>query len=166
MNEIADILNEENIFIMIIGGTASGKSFCYKNNLSLFPLIDIDEYTFKLSNGDWELARKMVGKAIKMVEEDLFKMFNKRQSVVNTGTGASLAGVMKKITKAKECNMKTAIILVDVPLEVALQRNKERSLKGERNLIPDYKVERTNIQARENFSEFIKHTDYKIILKD
>ena len=37
----------------------------------------------------------MTSKAIKMVEHDLFAMFEQGKSVVNQGTGASTAGVIK-----------------------------------------------------------------------
>ena len=48
-SSIADIAREKKIFVMIIGGVASGKSFVYEKYLKHLPLLDIDKYTFKLS---------------------------------------------------------------------------------------------------------------------
>lgn len=165
---VSDILRsvqERPTFVMIVGGVASGKSYFYEQNLKSIPLIDIDEYTTKWSNGDWEKARKLVGKAIKTVESDLKKMFATGESVVNTGSGASTAGVLNKLRWAEDAGYTTFIILVDVPLKTALERNKKRALKSERNLIPDYKVERTNTAARENFKIFKKQYDFSLVVK-
>jgi len=162
---ISDIIQKENMFIMIIGGVASGKSYVYEKHFSSIPLIDIDEYTERWSNGDWEKARKLVSKAIKAVESDIKKVFLTGKSVVNTGSGAGVNGVLNKFRWASDAGYSTAIVLVDVPLETALKRNQKRANDGGRNLIPDYKVERTNNAARENFKEFSKIADYSIRIK-
>jgi len=82
-NTIQEILNEPKIFVMIIGGVASGKSYIYEKNFKSLPLIDIDEYTKKLSNGDWEKARKFVDKAMHLAKTDLLNYFKNGESVVN-----------------------------------------------------------------------------------
>jgi predicted kinase len=165
-SSVKELLKEDHIFIMVIGGVASGKSYFIDKNLRKhFPVVDIDECTEKESNGDWEKARKLVSKCIKITEDKLKDYFKRSESVVNQGSGASIPGVKNKLTWAKEAGMKTAIILVDVPLETALKRNQERANKGDRNLIPDYKVEKTNTNARENFKEFSKIADYSIKVK-
>jgi predicted kinase len=160
---VKDLIKEENIFIIVIGGVASGKSYFIDKNLRKnFPVVDIDECTEKESGGDWEKARKMVSKCIKKVEKELQDYFKRGESVVNQGSGASIPGVRNKLQWAKDAGMKTAIILVDVDLKTALKRNQERADKGDRNLIPDYKVEKTNTNARENFKEFSKIADIAI----
>lgn len=163
---IQDIITEKNIFIIIIGGVSSGKTYIYHKKFSMFPLIDIDDYTFKLSGNDWEKARKMVNKGIQMVKADLLKMFQNQTSVVNSGTGSNINGVAQKFKMAKENGMKTAIVLVDVDIKKAMKRNQERYEKGGRNLIPDYKVEKTNKNAKENFKTFAKMTDYSLVIKN
>lgn len=163
---VKDLLKEDYIFIMVIGGVASGKSYFIDKNLrGKLPVVDIDECTKKESGGDWEKARKMVSKCIKLTEDKLKEFFKRKESVVNQGAGSSIHGVRNKLQWAKEAGMKTAVILVDVPLETALKRNQERADKGDRNLIPDYKVEKTNTAARENFKEFSKMADYSIKVK-
>jgi len=162
---VQDVLNEPKIFVMIIGGVASGKSYIYEKNFKSLPLVDIDEYTKKLSNGDWEKARKFVAKAMQMVKVDLLNYFKKGESVVNTGTGGRINGVQHKLKAAVAEGFKTCIVLVDVPEEKALERNKSRSELGDRNLIPDYKVISSNKSARDNFKVFKKETDYSIRIK-
>ena len=162
-SSIKSILKEDNIFIMVIGGVASGKSYFIDKNLrGKLPIVDIDEYTEKHSGGDWEKVQKLVSKGIKFVESELKEYFKRKESVVNQGLGASIPGVRNKLTWAKEAGMKTAVILIDVPLKTALKRNQERADKGDRNLIPDYKVEKTNTDARDNFKEFSKMADYSL----
>jgi len=102
----------------------------------------------------WRLG-KLVSKAIKAVESDIKKVFMTGKSVVNTGVN----GVLNKFKWASDAGYSTA----DVPLETALKRNQKRANDGGRNLIPDYKVERTNNAARENFS---KIADYSIRIKE
>jgi len=162
---ISKLLERPKIFIMIIGGVASGKSHVQELYFSGLKLIDIDEYTKRESGGDFELARKLVSKAIKNVEADLRKTFKSGQSVVNTGTGASVNGVINKFKWAKDAGFETAIVFVDVPLKTALKRNNTRAASGERNLIPDYKVERTNKQARENFKIFKNIANFYMTIK-
>lgn len=160
-----DLLKEDKIFIMIIGGAGSGKNFIYKKHLSKLPLLDIDEFSAKHAKGDFELARKFVGKAAGDVKKELLRHFAEGKSVVNTATGASLSNTMNKFKWAKEAGMKTAVVLVDVDVKVALQRNKDRAAKGDQGLLPDWKVESSNKDARENFKEYAKITDYSIKVK-
>jgi len=160
-----DVLKEPKIFVMIIGGVASGKSYIYEKNFNSLPLVDIDEYTKKLSNGDWEKARKFVAKAMQMAKVDLLNYFKKGESVVNTGAGGSIKGVQNKLKAAVAEGFKTCIVLVDVPEKKALERNQSRADLGARNLIPDYKVISSNKSARDNFKVFQKETDYSIRIK-
>jgi len=163
--KITSLLKNDNLFIMVIGGVASGKSFTYNKHFSSIPVVDIDIFKHQLSGGDWEIAKKMSSKAMKLVNNELEKYFSKKKSVVNMGTGATLGGVQKKLQLAKQAGMQTAIILVDVPVETAMYRNKLRASKGDRNLIPEYKVERSNNNARDNFKIFSNDADHAITLQ-
>ena len=168
LNESAlkDIQKEDKIFIMIIGGVASGKSYIYEKNFSKIKLVDVDEYVKKLSGGDWEKARKLVSKGVMAAKADLLKSFKDNKSVVHMGIGGSIKQTTNKFLWAKEKGFKTAIVLVDVSLDKALERNQSRADKGERNLIPDYKVQRSNTTSRENYKVYKKITDYSIIIKN
>ena len=143
-------------FIMIIGGIASGKSYIYNKYFNIIPCINIDDYTKQLSNNDFELARKKVSEAIKLAENDLKKYFKTGKSVVSQGTGAKIQGVLNKLKLAKEYGYKSCIVLVQTPIEIAQERNEKRAHKNERNLIPDYKIQRTNIYAKNNFHNYFK----------
>jgi len=159
---LTDIAHEKKIFIMIVGGVASGKSYFYDKHFSHIKLIDIDKYTEKAADGDWEEARKQVGPMIKKVESDIRDHFKTGVSLVNTGSGASTAGVLNKFKWAKEAGYKTAIVFVDVDVKTAQKRNRKRAKDGDRNLIPAYKVQRTNEDARKNFNTFRKAADFAV----
>lgn len=168
-SSIADILKEAStsgIFVMIIGGSGSGKNYWYNKNLSKIPLEDVDEYTMKWSKGDHEAGRKMVSKAIAEVNKNLTKAFENKTSIAITGTGAGLSGTVNRLNKAKEFGMKTAVILIDTDVKTAIERVNSRSEKENRSPIPEYKIERTNKEAKENFKEYKKIADYSFVVKN
>ena len=149
---LSDVLqNDQPTFILIVGGSASGKNFVHKKNFSHVPLVDVDEITKDLSGGDFEKARKLVSKAVAVANKELDKYFSSQRSVAQVTTGSNETGVVNKLKKAKSQGLRTALILVDVPAAVAVKRNQERAAKGEQGLIPDWKVEKTNEAARATY---------------
>ena len=165
------ITNPNKVFIMIIGGVASGKSHVYNELYSSFNLVDVDLYiaNWKKSRNNQVLEQikfsKVISRCIKTAEEELKNQFNIGNSVVNMGTGASLSGVLNKLRWARLKDYTSYIVLVDTPLEIALERNKLRAQKGDRNLIPESKVQRTNTAARSNFKIFQRVADYSVHIK-
>ena len=101
-----------------------------------------------------------------MVKKELLKSFADGKSVANVGTGAGMPATLNKFKWAAEAGLKTAVVLVDVPLKTALKRNQERADAGKQGLIPEWKVEKVNNAARDNFKEYKKVTDYAILIKN
>ena len=162
---ISDIKKEEKIFLLVIGGSASGKNYVYEKNFS-FDLIDVDKITDKLAGGDFEKARSMVSKAIAIANKELEKSFSEGKSVAQVTTGAGSKGVENKFKKAQSFGFKTALVLVDTDPKVAIERNQERAKNGKQGLIPDWKVEKTNAEARETFNHLKAMVDYSLIIKN
>lgn len=163
---IADINNEDKVFLLIIGGSASGKNYIHSKNFSKIDLIDIDKITEKLSGGDFKKARKMVSKAISIANKELEKYFENEKSVAQVSTGSGAKAVINKFNKAKEYGFKTALVLVDVDVKKAIERNQERAKSGKQGLIPDWKVEKTNGAARETYNAVKNQVDYSVVIRN
>jgi predicted kinase len=167
-DKIKDILSEESIFVLVIGGSASGKNYIYDLNFKNIELVDNDQITKELSGGDFEKARKLISKATSIANKRLEKAFQDNTSIGQVSTGGNQKGVENKLIKAKSFNMKTALILIDTNVKKAVKRNEERAEAGLQGLIPEWKVEKTNTAARETFNSLKKLdiVDYNIVIKN
>ena len=166
LSTIKSLVKTEKVFIMMIGGAASGKNYIAHKHFSELKLVDIDQYTKELSGGDFELARKFVAKGNAMVRKELEKSFKSGQSVVNVATGSGANAVIKKLKMAKENDFKTVLILIDVNIPTVLKRQALRAKSGTQGLIPDWKIEKTNKEAKMNFNDIAKESDYSLIIKN
>lgn len=164
-NVITNINKEDKIFLLVIGGSASGKNYIYHKNFK-FDLVDVDKITHDLSGGDFEKARTLVAKAIAIAGKDIERAFESGKSIAQVTTGAGTKGVENKFLKAKEYGFKTALVLVDTDIKTALARQTKRAEAGEQGLIPDWKVEKTNIAAKETFNSLKNKVDYSTIIKN
>lgn len=162
----ADILKEDKVFLLIIGGSASGKNYIHKKFFSKIDLVDVDAITTKLSGGDFEKARSLVSKAISMASKELEQYYAKGKSVAQVSTGSGAKAVINKFNKAKEYGFKTALVLVDVDIKKAIQRNQDRAASGKQGLIPDWKVEKTNNAARETYNTVKDQVDHAIVIRN
>lgn len=162
---LSDIKNSDKIFLLVIGGSASGKNYVYEKNFN-FDLVDVDAITKRLSGGDFEKARKMVSKAIAEANRELEDAFKSGKSIAQVTTGAGAKGVENKLKKAKEYGFETALLLVDTDWKVAYERNVKRAEDDKQGMIPDWKVEKTNKEARSTFNQLKKDVDYSTIIKN
>lgn len=165
-NLIDDIKNAAPVFLLIIGGSASGKNYVYEQYFSEIPLVDVDSITKELANGDLGLARKFVSKAVAMANKELQKYFENKESVAQVSTGAGAKAVFNKLKKAKDNGMNTALILVDTDIKKAIERNKQRAASGKQGLIPDWKVEKSNLAARDSFNQNAKYADFSGVIEN
>ena len=163
---IDDINNTSPIFVMVIGGSASGKNYIYEKYFSNIDLIDNDKITLKLAGGDVSKTTDYISQAIKIANKDLEEHFKNHISVGITSTGASTKGALNRLEKAKSYGFKTAIVLVDTDVKTALKRNKERAKSGSQKLVPDEKVIKSNEKARETYKQASKITDFSLVIKN
>jgi len=164
-SSITDINKEDKIFLLVIGGSASVKNYIYNKNFNI-ELVDIDAITAKLSNNNFEKARKLISKAIAIANKELETAFNNGKSIAQVSTGSGIKAVQNKFIKAKSFNFKTALVLVDTDINIAIKRNQERALLGKQGLIPDWKVQKTNNAAKETYNKLKNSVDYSTIIKN
>ena len=161
-----DILSSDKVFLLIIGGSASGKNYIHGKYFSKIDLVDVDEITKELSGGDFEKARKMVSKAISIANKEVEKYFQDGKSVAQVSTGSGDKAVSNKLKKAQEAGFETALVLIDVDVKKAIKRNEKRAAQGKQGLIPDWKVEKTNQAARETFNKVKSEATYSLVIKN
>ena len=162
---ISDINNEDKVFLLVIGGSASGKNYIFEKNFKL-PLVDVDKITHRLSGGDFEKARKLVAKAVAEANKEIDASLKAGKSVAQVTTGAGAKAVENKLKKAKEFGFKTALVLVDTDWKVAYDRMVKRADAGKQGFIPDWKVEKTNKEARDTYKSLKSHVDFSVVIKN
>lgn len=165
---LKNMKSQKDIFILIIGGSGSGKNYFYEKNLKNIPLVDNDAITKKLSGGDFEKARKLVSKATSIANKMLTDAFNEKKSVCQVSTGTNEKAVFNKFKKAKDAGMKTGLILIDADINDAQKRNVNRASGGKQGLVPDWKVEKTNIAAKKTYKNIKNNNvvDFAFIAKN
>lgn len=161
---IAEISREDKIFILVIGGSASGKNYVYDKNFS-FPLVDNDKIASDLS-GDHDERLRLVSECISIANKSLERSFTSGESVAQVSTGSNSIAVLNKFKKARAHGFKTALILVDTDPEVAIKRNHLRASQGTRGLVPDWKLQKTHACARETFSKVRSTVDYALAINN
>jgi predicted kinase len=162
---ISAIKKEQKIFLLVIGGTASGKNYVYEKNFN-FELIDVDKIAYDLAGGDLEKTRPMLSRAIALANKELEKSLSEGKSVAQVSTGAGVKGTQNKIKKAQSFGFKTALVLVSTDPKVAQERNQERAKVGAQGLVPDWKVQKTNDEARETFNLLKTSVDYSTVINN
>ena len=157
------------MFVMVVGGTASGKNWWVDRNLKGVPLIDIDQYILQASGGDPSADRsKLISPAVQLAKKAMASAFQKGTTVVQTGTGSNYKGTANKFKLAKSHGMKTALILISVDADTAIARNKKRIKEGGHGAtIPKKKIINSNKFSRETFEKLRKTNlvDYSEIVE-
>jgi len=162
---INKIKNSTPVFILILGGPASGKNFIYEKYFNNFDLVDVDKIVKSLG-GTLENYTDFIGPALKIAKEELIEHFENNKSVVQVSNGANIKGTYNKFLLAEKYNFNTALILVDTDVQIALKRNKERASKGLQLLVPNEKVIANNKKARDTFNELKNKVDFNLIIKN
>ena len=156
------------LFIMITGGSASGKNYWFDKNFRNIPLIDIDAYLVAMTGDPSKERKPLVAKAIHMAKADMKTAFKGKQTVAQVSTGGNLKGTENKLKLAKEYGMKTALIFIDTDPEVAIARNKQRVQQGGHgSTLPEKKIRTTNKYSREVFDKLkkSKYVDFSEVVK-
>jgi predicted kinase len=144
------IKQHKKVFVLICGGSASGKNY-YASQLDL-PIVDVDEENKKLNNGKVD-CRNTVSKAIQITKSKLEESFKKGESFVHVTTGSVLKFVENKLKMAKENGFFVIYIHVNTTLKQARLNNKERVKNGGHgSTIPDWKFRTTKIQSNYIFN--------------
>jgi len=151
--------------IFIIGGVGAGKNFIYNNYLSGIKLIDPDEHTLELADGDFEKQRKYINQSIKFVNNSIDNALKNKESIVVMGTGSNTKGLVNRIQKCKSAGAEVFLIFVKTSPEKAFLNNQKRIENGGRGkTIPDYKFESSFKKALNSYKEIEKNNICKTIV--
>lgn len=155
IDDIKELLNsDQKVYILYGGGIGSGKSYHAENNFSGVKVVDMDDIAVSMVKPGTpldQIPKEVYNKALKKKLSEIQNGLNGEESFIEMATSSNLTATQNKLQRAKENGFVTAFIFVDVPLQVSIQRNRERIEKGGRGIKPEleYKVERTNNAARE-----------------
>lgn len=130
-------------FVLIMGGAGSGKNHFIETHptLSHYTLIDVDAIKGDLG----------VGNAIKAIKPAMISAFSSQKDVAHPTTGTNLKGQENKIALAREYGYNVQLILIDTPVEKAIEQVRKRRREGGPD-VPIEKIVETNKKARENFN--------------
>ncbi|MBR30684.1 MAG: hypothetical protein CMN77_05185 [Spirochaetaceae bacterium] len=138
---------EKPVAIMMMGGPASGKSTMVKSaglgSMEDFVVADADavknlipEYRVGVNNRlkkAAEMAHEESSYLVKQIREEAI---NARKNLVIDGTGSKTASYEKNIQKLRDQGYEIKLMMADTPMDVALDRAKQRARKTGR-YVPD-----------------------------
>ena len=130
-------------FVLVIGGAGSGKNYYIEHSpaLSSFQLIDVDAIKDKLG----------VSAAISAIKPMLLQAFLNNENIVHPTTATNLQAQKNKIAAAKEHGYSVMLVLVERPVEQALDQVRQRVAKGGHDVNID-KIVSSNAIAKSNFN--------------
>jgi predicted kinase len=136
------LLDGEKITVFTGGAPGSGKTTFINQNFPGVPYLDVDEIALKmagvtntnLSPEDREKIRRIVTKATTEKKRLFQDYLSSGTSFIHSGTLVNIKNGLNMIEWAENAGFKTAIIFINVPVEIAIERNKKRVEAGERGI--------------------------------
>ena len=124
----------------------------------------MDQISKKLTvDGD---TRKVISKAIAQANAELKSYFESGKSVAQVTTGSGAKAVSNKVELAHSYGFDTHLVLVDTDIERAINRNRKRTDSGVQTSVPDWKIEKTDLAARQTFKETRRIATKSTIIKN
>lgn len=143
------------VYIATAGIQGSGKSTFAKENFKNIEVLDLDDINKEISNGDMKAFQDNRSKAIVKKNELLRDLFKQRKSFIDAGTAANTQSILKKLAFAKSLGYITAVVYVNIPIEVAIERNLKRIESGSHG-VPLERVQeiinRTDMNVRQTIN--------------
>ncbi len=138
---------EKPVAIMMMGGPASGKSTMVKSaglgSMEDFVVADADavknmipEYRVGVNNRLKQAASMAHEESSYLVKQIREEAINARKNLVIDGTGSKTASYEKNIKKLRDQGYEIRLMMADTPMDVALDRAKNRARKTGR-YVPD-----------------------------
>lgn len=148
--------NGSPIYVVTAGVQGSGKSTFAVENFKGVDVIDLDEINKKLSNNDMSLFQQNRNNAIITKNDAIAKHFKMKKSFIDAGTAANTQATLRKLEKAKALGYITILIYMNIPIEIAIERNNKR-LKNGGHGVPIERVQevvsRTDMNVRNTVKE-------------
>ena len=137
-------------FVVVMGGSGSGKNFYIENHptLSTYQLIDVDP---KAGMGD---DRTGLGSRVAQMKRELAKALSDKVNIVHPTTGVNFSSLKNKLASARRLGYETTVVLIDTDPSIAHKNIQKRvAAGGHGGGIPAWKVDKTNAEARANFED-------------
>lgn len=144
------------IYVVTAGVQGSGKSTFAVENFKGIEVVDLDEINKKMCKGNMNLFQQNRGKAIAAKNEVIERNFEKKKSFIDAGTAANTQATLRKLERAKHDGYVTALIYVNIPLEVAIERNLKRIENGGHG-VPIERVQEIFSRTDANIRNTIKY---------
>lgn len=130
-------------FVIVMGGAGSGKNYFIANSpiYSDYELIDVDAIKGEMG----------LDAAIGKIKPLMISSFEVQENVVHPTTGTNLQAQKNKIALAHGYGYVVTLILVDVPLEQAIDQVRQRVRSGGHDVSLE-KIVTSNKLARANFA--------------
>lgn len=150
------------VYIATAGIQGSGKSTFAKESFKNIYVLDLDDINKDISNGDMNAFQTNRAKAIAKKNEILRDLFKKGKSFIDAGTAANTQSILKKLKYAKSLGYITAVVYVNIPIDVAIERNLKRIESGSHG-VPIERcqevINRTDMNVRQTVQELKRNTD-------
>ena len=134
------------VYVLIAGAIGAGKSFVVSKYLNGIEVIDPDEITKVLGNGEYISTN--VAQSMAITKETVTTKLKDGKSFIQQGTSANLQSSINKMKQAKANGFTTVMLFVDTPISQAVVNVSNRS---DRNIISPRKIERTANGAKHTF---------------
>jgi len=137
-------------FVIVMGGAGSGKNHFIANNppYSGYELIDVDAIKGEVG----------LDAAISQIKPLIISSFEVQENVVHPTTGTNLKAQQNKIALAHDYGYVVTLILVDVPIEQAIDQVRQRVRAGGHDVSLE-KIVSSNKIAKENFNSLSQLVD-------
>ncbi len=146
----ARILSAMPQFVVVIGGSGSGKNYYVEHHpvYSRYTLIDVDPPAGAGGDQRDQLAKRIAG-----MKNELTRALGEGVDIVHPTPGAGLSALRNKLNLARKFGYETVLILIDTDPRIAAGNIRQRVSGGGHGAgIPDWKVEKTNAEARANYA--------------
>ena len=137
----------DNLYVLIAGGMAAGKSFVVNSTIKTIPIFDIDDIMIKREF--LEYTRDQFAMAMDEISKMVDSHMESKLSIVAMGTASNTTVAIDRLHAAKMKGYTTILVHIDAPISQAIEQNVHRLKKGERGvaLSEEHKIERTSIGA-------------------
>lgn len=158
-------MNNRKIAIFMLGLPGSGKSFhvnrIIEANCNLI-LVSADKIRLEHKNYDPNNPETIHEECVELAENMAYNCIKTESNFIMDGGGINNKYTERIINKCKENNYKIEIVFINTPVEICLERNKQRISNGERfvksEFIIDkaYRLQKSILLLKDLSDEFIE----------
>lgn len=167
INQIKQAISKGSpVYILTAGIQGGGKSTFAFSNFKNIKIVDLDEINKEMVNSDMTLFQANRAKAIAKKNELVKSLFNQKKSFIDAGTASNTEASIKKLKLAKSLGYITVVVYVNIPIDVAIERNLKR-LQGGSHGVPLEKtmevINRTDMNVRTTIQRITKSPDANLV---